>query len=128
MSSLAILDKPTTATQEIKRGHIYFADLCFALGHEQGGIRPVLVLQNNIGNRYAPTIIVAVVSSSLTKKNLPTHVSLKAEKCGLQRDSVVFLEQLRTIDKDRVMGYVGNLDESTMEQINRAAQISIGLN
>lgn len=113
---------------EIKRGDILFVDLRGAEGSEQGGKRPVVVIQNNIGNKYSPTIIVATITSKLTKKQLPTHVSLPSYITPMKCDSVVLCEQLRTIDKTaRISGYVGSLDESKMSEIDNAISISLGL-
>ena len=111
----------------VKRGDIYYADLSPVVGSEQGGIRPVLVIQNDIGNKYSPTIIVAAVTSPINKSKLPTHLELSASEYGLSKDSVVLLEQLRTIDKKRLRERVCRLDEVLMKRINRALQISLGL-
>lgn len=132
MSAVATLEKPSTVLHkvftEIKRGQVYYADLRgSAVGHEQSGVRPVLILQNNLGNRFAPTVIVAIISSSVTKKNLPTHVLLDAKANGFQRDSLVMLEQIKTIDKDRLLDYICTLNQSVMEQVKEAAQISMAL-
>lgn len=114
--------------REIKRGDILFVDLRGAEGSEQGGKRPVVVIQNNIGNKFSPTIIVATITSQLGKKSLPTHVSLPSYITPLKRDSVVLCEQLRTIDKTtRISGYVGSLNESKMKEIDNAISISLGL-
>lgn len=113
----------------IKRGEVYYADLDPVVGSEQGGRRPVLVLQNNVGNRFGPTIIVAAISTrtNKSKKQFPTHVSLPSEDCHLGRDSVVFLEQLRTIDKSRIGDRITMLDKSYMEKVDAALLISTGL-
>lgn len=111
----------------IKRGDIYYADLSPVVGSEQGGIRPVLVLQNDIGNRYSPTVIVAAVTSQLNKSKLPTHLELRAAEYGLAKDSVVLLEQLRTIDKKRLREKVTHLEGELMQRINVALEISLGM-
>ena len=116
-----------TNTQQIKRGDIFYADLSPVVGSEQGGLRPVLVVQNNIGNKYSPTIIVAAITSQLTKAKLPTHFSLPAESFNLPKDSVILFEQLRTIDKRRLKNYVGTLDDRFMRKANEALIISLGL-
>ena len=111
----------------IKRGDIFYADLRPVVGSEQGGIRPVLVIQNDIGNKYSPTVIVAAVTSQINKSKLPTHFELDAKNFGLTKDSVVLLEQVRTIDKSRLREKVCHLDESFMSKIDRGLQISLGL-
>jgi mRNA interferase MazF len=111
----------------IKRGDIFYADLSPVVGSEQGGVRPVLVVQNDIGNRFSPTIIVAAITSQINKAKLPTHVEISAKEYGLQKDSVILLEQLRTIDKKRLKEKIGHLDDELMEQVNEALYISLGL-
>ncbi|MHB8170589.1 MAG: type II toxin-antitoxin system PemK/MazF family toxin [Thermincolia bacterium] len=111
----------------IRRGDIYFADLSPVIGSEQGGTRPVLVLQNDIGNQYSPTTIVAAITSQISKAKLPTHVEIKAGKSGLEKNSVVLLEQIRTIDKSRLKEKVTTLNDDQMEKINRAVEVSLGL-
>ncbi|MCR4400665.1 MAG: type II toxin-antitoxin system PemK/MazF family toxin [Syntrophomonadaceae bacterium] len=111
----------------IKRGEVYFAQLNPVVGSEQGGIRPVLVVQNDIGNQYSPTTIVLAITSQINKAKLPTHVELKADKYGLDRDSVILGEQIRTIDKTRLKQRVTTLGEETMARVNRALEISLGL-
>lgn len=113
--------------QQIKRGDIFYADLSPVVGSEQGGLRPVLVVQNNIGNKYSPTIIVAAITSQLSKAKLPTHLSLPAETFNLPKDSVVLFEQLRTIDKRRLKNYVGRFDDRFMRKANEALVVSLGL-
>lgn len=108
---------------EIKRGDIYFADLNPIRGSEQGGIRPVLVIQNNTGNKHSPTIIVAPITSSLEKSKLPTHVEVFEE--GLSKNSIVLLEQIRTIDKCRIADHIGRLDNKTMKYIDKAIETSL---
>lgn len=118
----------------IRRGDIYYADLSPVVGSEQGGVRPVLIVQNNLGNKYSPTVIAAAITSKTDKTKLPTHISISANvgsqgdrNCGLAKDSVVLLEQIRTIDKRRLKERMGALDERTMQQVNSAIGISFGL-
>ncbi len=110
----------------IRRGELYYADLSPVIGSEQGGVRPVLVVQNDVGNKYSPTIIAAAITSKMTKAKLPTHIELDAENFGLQRDSVVLLEQIRTLDKRRLKERIGQLSSSTMDRVNEALLISLG--
>lgn len=112
----------------IRRGDIYYADLSPVIGSEQGGIRPVLIVQNNVGNRFSPTVIAAAITSQQSKANLPTHIPLNADTSGLSKNSVVLLEQVRTIDKKRLKEKMGSIDESVMNDINNAISISLGLN
>ncbi len=111
----------------IKRGDIYYADLSPVIGSEQGGVRPVLVVQNDIGNKYSPTVIAAAITSQINKAKLPTHIEISALDYGLQKDSVILLEQIRTIDKKRLREKIGHLDEELMEKVNEALSISFGL-
>ncbi|MBO5879654.1 MAG: type II toxin-antitoxin system PemK/MazF family toxin [Clostridia bacterium] len=111
----------------IKRGDIYYADLSPVVGSEQGGIRPVLIVQNDIGNRYSPTVIAAAITSKMGKAKLPTHIDINATDVGLAKDSVILLEQVRTIDKQRLKEKMGHLDEVTMNNVNSAIQVSFGL-
>ncbi len=111
----------------VKRGEIYYADLSPVVGSEQGGIRPVLIVQNDIGNRHSPTVIAAAITSRLDKAKLPTHISLEASTCGLQKDSIVLLEQIRTLDKKRLKDRMGALDASAMNRVDNAISISFGL-
>lgn len=111
----------------VKRGEVYFADLSPVVGSEQGGVRPVLVLQNDIGNRFSPTVIIAAITAQIQKAKLPTHVEIDAKKYGFERDSVILLEQIRTIDKQRLTDKITQLDTPMMENINRALEISLGL-
>lgn len=111
----------------VKRGDIYYADLSPVVGSEQGGIRPVLIVQNDVGNRYSPTVIAAAITSQREKAKLPTHIEVQGESCGLSKNSVVLLEQIRTIDKKRLKEHMGTLDDSSMNRINRAISISFGL-
>ncbi|MEG2295158.1 MAG: type II toxin-antitoxin system PemK/MazF family toxin [Oscillospiraceae bacterium] len=112
----------------VKRGDIYYADLSPVVGSEQGGIRPVLIVQNDIGNKHSPTVIAAAITSQKEKSKLPTHIELHSQGCGLSRDSVVLLEQIRTIDKKRLKEKMGKIDDGSMENINKALTISFGLN
>ncbi len=112
----------------VKRGEIYYADLSPVVGSEQGGIRPVLIVQNDVGNRHSPTVIAAAITSRLDKAKLPTHISLEASSCGLQKDSIVLLEQIRTIDKKRLKDRMGALDHNAMHRVDNALSISFGLN
>lgn len=111
----------------VQRGEIYYADLSPVVGCEQGGVRPVLIVQNNIGNRNSPTVIVAAITSQMSKSRLPTHIELDAYKCGLPKDSAVLLEQIRTLDKLRLRQRVGRLDTDTMENVDMAIAVSFGL-
>jgi len=111
----------------VKRGDIYYADLSPVVGSEQGGLRPVLIIQNDIGNKYSPTVIAAAITSRLGKTRLPTHIDIYADKVGLAKDSVVLLEQIRTLDKRRLKEKMGHLDDSTMNHVNNAIQVSFGL-
>ena len=111
----------------VRRGDIYYADLSPVVGSEQGGMRPVLIIQNDTGNRYSPTVIAAVITSQTGKANLPTHISLAARSCGLTRDSVILLEQVRTLDKSRLRERMGRLDEPAMHQVDNAIAVSFGL-
>lgn len=111
----------------IRRGEIYYADLSPVVGSEQGGIRPVLIVQNDIGNKYSPTVIAAAITSQKDKNRLPTHIRVTAENCGLARDSIVLLEQVRTIDKRRLKERMGQLDPQSMQLIDQAISISFGL-
>ncbi len=111
----------------VKKGEIYFADLSPVIGSEQGGLRPVLVVQNDVGNKYSPTVIVAAVTSQINKAKLPTHVEITAEGHGLAKDSVILLEQLRTIDKKRLREKIGRIDDGSIEKTNEALTISLGI-
>lgn len=111
--------------REIKRGDMYYANLNPIIGSEQGGIRPVLILQNDKGNRHSPTTIVAALTSRQTKSELPTHVTLTA--VSLERKSVIMLEQIRTIDKSRLLDYIGSLSEENMKLVNEALAVSLGI-
>ena len=111
----------------VKRGDIYYADLSPVVGSEQGGLRPVLIIQNDVGNRYSPTVIAAAITSRLSKTRLPTHIDVYADRVGLVKDSVILLEQVRTLDKRRLKEKMGHLDEGLMSQVNRAIAVSVGL-
>lgn len=111
----------------IKRGEIYYADLSPVVGSEQGGVRPVLIVQNDIGNKYSPTVIAAAITSQHDKSNLPTHIKVDANGCGLAKDSIVLLEQVRTIDKKRLKEKMGALDNGSMNMIDKAISVSFGL-
>ena len=112
---------------QIKRGDIYYADLSPVVGSEQGGVRPVLIVQNDVGNKFSPTVIAAAITSQQTKANLPTHIQLYAENSGLLKDSVVLLEQIRTIDKRRLKEKIGVIDLELMNKVNEALYVSFGL-
>ena len=118
---------PSTAQPPIRRGDIYYADLSPVVGSEQGGIRPVLIVQNNVGNKHSPTVIAAAITSQINKARLPTHIELNARTYGLSRDSVVLLEQVRTLDKRRLKERMGRLDDSLMHQVDSAISVSFGL-
>ena len=111
----------------IKRGDIFYADLSPVVGSEQGGLRPVLIVQNDVGNRYSPTVIAAAITSKMSKTKLPTHIDLPKIDAGLAKDSIILLEQIRTIDKRRLKEKMGHLDEDTMSSVNNAIQVSFGL-
>ncbi|MBR6682426.1 MAG: type II toxin-antitoxin system PemK/MazF family toxin [Clostridia bacterium] len=111
----------------VKRGDIYYADLSPVVGSEQGGLRPVLIIQNDVGNKYSPTVIAAAITSKQDKAKMPTHIDVYADKFGLARDSVILLEQVRTIDKKRLKEKMGHLDTSMMRQVNDALSVSFGL-
>ncbi|MBR2498136.1 MAG: type II toxin-antitoxin system PemK/MazF family toxin [Clostridia bacterium] len=110
----------------IKRGELYYADLSPVVGSEQGGIRPILIVQNDTGNKYSPTIIAAAVTSKINKAKLPTHIELSAHEFGLSKDSVILLEQIRTLDKRRLKERIGELSPLTMKKVNTALLISLG--
>ncbi len=112
----------------VKRGDIYYADLSPVIGSEQGGVRPVLIVQNDVGNKYSPTVIAAAITSQQDKSRLPTHINVNGDACGLSKDSVVLLEQVRTLDKKRLKERMGNLTPQDMNKINKALYVSFGLN
>lgn len=111
----------------VKRGEIYYADLSPVIGSEQGGIRPVLIVQNDVGNKYSPTVIAAAITSQREKTKLPTHIEIQSVGCGLSKDSVVLLEQIRTIDKKRLKERMGMLDNTSMYKVDNALSVSFGL-
>ena len=111
----------------VKRGDIYYADLSPVVGSEQGGVRPVLIVQNDVGNKYSPTVIAAAITSQQDKSRMPTHINVNGDACGLSKDSVVLLEQVRTIDKQRLKERMGNLSQGDMNKINKALTVSFGL-
>ncbi|MFC6182632.1 type II toxin-antitoxin system PemK/MazF family toxin [Lactiplantibacillus daowaiensis] len=115
------------AAADIKRGDIFYADLSPVVGSEQGGMRPVLIIQNNVGNHYSPTVIVAAITAKVQKTKMPTHININAAHTGIEKNSVVLLEQVRTIDKQRLKDRVTHLDEQTMQRVDGALLISIGL-
>ena len=111
----------------VKRGDIYYADLSPVVGSEQGGVRPVLIIQNDVGNKYSPTVIATAITSQINKAKMPTHIELDANEYGLSKDSVVLAEQIRTIDKRRLKEKIGHLDSNLMDKVNEALEISFGL-
>ena len=111
----------------VKRGDIFYADLSPVIGSEQGGIRPVLVVQNDVGNKYSPTIIAAAITSKINKAKLPTHIEIDAQVYGLSKDRVILLEQVRTIDKQRLKERMGSIDGTSMDMVDRAISVSFGL-
>ncbi len=111
----------------IRRGDIFYADLSPVIGSEQGGLRPVLIVQNDVGNKYSPTVIAAAITSRMGKAKLPTHIDISAPEVGLAKDSVILLEQIRTLDKKRLKEKMGHLDDMTMMGVNNAIQVSFGL-
>ena len=114
-------------TMEVHRGEVFYADLSPVVGSEQGGIRPVLILQNDVGNRHSPTVIAAAITSKQDKTHLPTHIGLQSQTCGLTRNSIVLLEQIRTLDKRRLREKAGRLSESDQRRVDQALGISVGL-
>ena len=111
----------------IKRGDIFYADLSPVVGSEQGGLRPVLIVQNDVGNKYSPTVIAAAITSRMSKTKLPTHIDIYAEEVGLAKDSIVLLEQIRTLDKKRLKEKMGHLTPAIMARVNSAISVSFGL-
>jgi mRNA interferase MazF len=126
MSSTIQNRDPQTA-QTVRRGDIFYADLSPVVGSEQGGLRPVLIIQNDVGNRYSPTVIAAAITSRMGKTKLPTHIDVYADRVGLSKDSVILLEQIRTLDKRRLREKMGHLDEEVMAEVNNAIAVSFGL-
>ena len=112
----------------VKRGDIYYADLSPVVGSEQGGVRPVLIIQNDVGNKHSPTVIATAITSQINKAKMPTHIEIDANEYGLSKDSVVLAEQIRTIDKKRLKEKIGHLDDDLMLKVNQALEISFGLN
>ncbi len=111
----------------VKRGDIYYADLSPVVGSEQGGVRPVLIVQNDMGNRYSPTVIAAAITSRMDKTNLPTHIGIASSEAGLAKDSVILTEQIRTLDKRRLREKIGHLDGASMTAVDSALSVSFGL-
>lgn len=111
----------------VKRGDVFYADLSPVIGSEQGGVRPVLVVQNDVGNKYSPTIIISAITSQINKAKLPTHIEISASEFGLNKDSVVLLEQIRTVDKRRLRDKIGHFDDELMEKVNEGLLVSFGL-
>ena len=111
----------------VRRGDIFYADLSPVIGSEQGGLRPVLIVQNDVGNRHSPTVIAAAITSRMGKAKLPTHIDVYADKVGLAKDSVILLEQIRTLDKQRLREKMGHLDDDVMDKVNNAIAVSFGL-
>ncbi len=111
----------------IRRGDIYYADLSPVVGSEQGGVRPVLIVQNDVGNKYSPTVIAAAITSKTDKNKMPTHIDVLADEFGLEKNSVILLEQIRTLDKKRLRKKMGHLDENVMNEVNSAISVSFGL-
>ena len=111
----------------VKRGDIFYADLSPVVGSEQGGVRPVLIVQNDVGNKFSPTVIIAAITSQINKAKLPTHLEITADEYGLSKDSVILLEQIRTIDKRRLRERIGRLDDDLMGKVGEALTISLGL-
>jgi len=115
------------SNNNIKRGDIYYADLSPTIGSEQGGLRPILIVQNDVGNKYSPTVIAAAITSQINKTKLPTHIELYADNIGLEKNSVILLEQIRTIDKKRLKEKMGRVNEGVMDTVNTAIMVSFGL-
>ena len=111
----------------IRRGDIYYADLRPVVGSEQGGVRPVLIIQNDVGNRYSPTVICAAITSRMNKAKLPTHIEIDSRRCQIMKDSVILLEQIRTIDKQRLKDMIGHLDKERMRSVDEAIRVSLAL-
>ena len=112
---------------QVKRGDIYYADLSPVVGSEQGGIRPVLIIQNDVGNSYSPTVICAAITSRMNKAKLPTHIEIDSRRCQIMKDSVILLEQIRTIDKQRLKDMIGHLDKERMRSVDEAIRVSLAL-
>ena len=127
VSTLVMIGKWRVNSLIIRRGDIYYADLRPVVGSEQGGVRPVLIIQNDVGNRHSPTVIVAAITSQIHKVKLPTHVELNSQRCHIVKDSVILLEQLRTIDKKRLKDKVCHLDAEMLEKVDHALFVSLEL-
>ena len=112
---------------QVKRGDIYYADLSPVVGSEQGGIRPVLIIQNDVGNRYSPTVICAAITSRMNKAKLPTHIEIDSRRCQIMKDSVILVEQIRPIDKQRLKDMIGHLDKERMRSVDEAIRVSLAL-
>ena len=112
---------------QVKRGDIYYADLSPVVGSEQGGIRPVLIIQNDVGNKHSPTVICAAITSRMNKAKLPTHIEIDSRRCQIMKDSVILLEQIRTIDKQRLKDMIGHLDKERMRSVDEAIRVSLAL-
>lgn len=112
---------------EVHRGEVFYADLSPVVGSEQGGVRPVLIVQNDVGNRHSPTVIAAAITSKQDKTHLPTHIRVQADKCGLTKDSIVLLEQIRTLDKRRLRERAGTIPPEDMQRVDSALGVSVGL-
>lgn len=112
---------------KVSRGDMYYADLSPVIGSEQGGVRPVLIIQNDVGNKFSPTVIAAAITSQTSKSRLPTHIDINSNEFGLMKDSVILAEQVRTIDKSRLLEKIGQVDEVTMKKVNQALGVSFGL-
>ena len=113
--------------REVKRGEVFYADLSPVVGSEQGGVRPVLILQNDVGNRFSPTVIAAAIASRQDKNDLPTHIGIRADQCGLARDSIVLLEQIRTLDKRRLKERTGRISPEDQQRVDHGLNVSFGL-
>lgn len=113
--------------REVKRGEVFYADLSPVVGSEQGGIRPVLIVQNDVGNKFSPTVIAAAITSKQDKNDLPTHIGIRADQCGLAKDSVVLLEQIRTLDKRRLKERTGRISPEDQSRVDQALNVSFGL-
>lgn len=111
----------------VKRGDIFYADLSPVVGSEQGGVRPVLVVQNDVGNKFSPTVIISAITSQINKAKMPTHIEIAADEYGLAKDSVILAEQIRTIDKRRLKERIGKLDDDLMQKVDDALAVSFGL-
>lgn len=127
MNPKAVLGGELMSSNTFKRGDVFYADLSPVIGSEQGGLRPVLIIQNDVGNHYSPTVIVAAITARITKPKMPTHVGISS-KDGVERDSVILLEQVRTIDKQRLRDRVAHLDDKIMKRVDKALKISLGIN